>query len=239
MIHYNLACTEDMQCTQEKSSEITFARIVMPAILAVSIIGLICNYFWYVFLGQSFNKLENSPLRSVIFFSIHAFSRIPSKNLRFLQVLQIYTINSFLLNLNDMTSFILYFSLNKTEWLFKSFRYYDSAYVTYFVYVYAPVWVVLYTFGGSISFTSLYLIPTSLKLYSPKGTLDSFIVYTRIQMLYPRLKFLSKTSIYVVSLFIFIFSVVINVPINLSRTIVKTPFQIGSNSTSVLATYGD
>ncbi len=196
---------------------------------------LLVTVFW----AHLFINFENIPLSSEFWLSIHAFSKVPSMNSRFLKALQIYTFNSFLLNLNDMTSFILYFSLNKTEWLFKSFRYYDSAYVTYFVYVYAPVWVVLYTFGGSISFTSLYLIPTSLKLYSPKGTLDSFIVYTRIQMLYPRLKFLSKTSIYVVSLFIFIFSVVINVPINLSRTIVKTRFQIGSNSTSVLATYGD
>ncbi len=86
---------------------------------------------------------------------------------------------------------------------------------------------------------SLLLILSSLKPYSHKGTLDLFIVYTRIQMLCPRLKFLSKTSIYLVSFLIFIFSVAINVPINLSRTMVTTSFQIRPNSTSVLGTYGD
>ena len=89
-----------------------------------------------------------------MFYSINVFYNVPMKS-RFLQSLMIYSINSFLLNLNDTIVFILYFVLNKAEWYFESIRFVAPPFMTYFVYVYSPLWTVLYAFGGFYFITSI------------------------------------------------------------------------------------
>jgi len=68
--------------------------------------------------------------------------------------------------------------------------------------------------------------------------MDMLIVYTRIQMLYPRLTFLAKVSVYKISAVILLICVVVNMPINLGKQVVKERFNLGSNTTLVLETYG-
>jgi len=70
------------------------------------------------------------------------------------------------------------------------------------------------------------------------GSMDIFILYGRIQMLVPRLKFLSKVSVYKVAMMLAVFSCVINLPINLSRQAFKSELKIDSNATTVLYSYG-
>jgi len=73
-------------------------------------------------------------------------------------------------------------------------------------------------------------------LYS--GSMDIFILYGRIQMLVPSLKFLSKISVYKVAVLLAFFSCVINLPINLSRQAFKAELKIDSNVTTILYSYG-
>ena len=68
--------------------------------------------------------------------------------------------------------------------------------------------------------------------------MDIYIVYSRIQVLYPKWKFLVKTSINKIALVMIIFCVLVNVPINLGRQVIKTTFRIESNATTTLETYG-
>ena len=71
-----------------------------------------------------------------------------------------------------------------------------------------------------------------------KGTIDVYIVFSRIQVLYPKLKFLAKASIYKIALTITVFSVFLNIPINMGRQVTKVPFKIESNETTILETIG-
>ncbi len=71
-----------------------------------------------------------------------------------------------------------------------------------------------------------------------KATLNSFMVYSRVQVLHTRLKFLAKTSIFKIIFFIFIFCVILNIPINLGRSVINRSFKIQSNFTTIVGSYG-
>jgi len=58
-------------------------------------------------------------------------------------------------------------------------------------------------------------------------------------MLFPKLKFLAKVSVYKISVVIVLFAFIINIPINLSRQAISVSFKIGSNTTTLLQTYGN
>jgi hypothetical protein len=159
---------------------------------------------------------------------------------RFLQNLKLYSTNSLLLILNDLISCIAYIALNTSVWQFNSLSFFDnSTFTFYYFYIYSPIWNVLYTFGG-LFFSDFYsiLLSFNLILFIFKGIMDMLIVYTRIQILYPRLKFLAKVSVYKISAVILLICVVINIPINLGKQVVKERFNLGSNTTLVLETYG-
>ncbi len=68
--------------------------------------------------------------------------------------------------------------------------------------------------------------------------MDIFILYGRIQMLSSKLELFSKVSVYKIAIIIVIFSMIVNIPINLGRQVIKVPFRIESNVTSVLEAYG-
>jgi len=69
--------------------------------------------------------------------------------------------------------------------------------------------------------------------------MDIYIIYGRIQVLYPKLKLFAKTSISRISLGILAFCFIINIPINLSRDVVKIPLKIESNKTTIFEAYGN
>jgi len=138
---------------------------------------------------------------------------------RFLKSLKIYSINSLMLHTNDVIALIAYFSVNNKIWMINSTQYTTSySFIFYYTYILLPLWTILYSFGS--------------------GSMDIFILYGRIQMLVPRLKFLSKVSLYKVAVFLAFFSCVINLPINMSRQAFKSELKIDSNSTTVLYSYG-
>ncbi len=68
--------------------------------------------------------------------------------------------------------------------------------------------------------------------------MDIFILYTRIQIFCPKLKFLAKVSAYKIGALIMLFALIMNLPVDLSRQVVNTSFKIDSNVTTVLYTYG-
>ena len=69
--------------------------------------------------------------------------------------------------------------------------------------------------------------------------MDIMLVYSRIELLTNKFKFVAKTSVKKITLAILAFSVLINIPINLGRQVTKLPFRIESNETIYLETYGN
>jgi len=68
--------------------------------------------------------------------------------------------------------------------------------------------------------------------------MDIFISYGRIQMLYPKLTFMAKTSVYKISTFLFVLCCFVNIPTIISRQNIKVEFKINSNTTTVLYAFG-
>jgi len=124
-------------------------------------------------------------------------------------------------------------------WMINSTQYTTSySFIFYYTYILLPLWTILYSFGnGDFLFCKKNV--KKIKFFSlHSGSMDIFILYGRIQMLVPRLKFLSKVSLYKVAVFLAFFSCVINLPINMSRQAFKSELKIDSNSTTVLYSYG-
>ena len=88
-------------------------------------------------------------------FSVYVFFKTPKMNSRFLLSLKIYSINSFLLNLNDVIILILYFACNNIIWEFNYNAYMsNTSFVFYYMYIYLPIWRIIYTLGGFINIQS-------------------------------------------------------------------------------------
>ncbi len=68
--------------------------------------------------------------------------------------------------------------------------------------------------------------------------MDLVIVYDRIQILYPMPKFVGSLKINTMVLTGLLFTIVINIPINIGRRVVEVPFRIESNTTTILLAYG-
>jgi len=84
--------------------------------------------------------------------SVFVFFKTPNMNTRFLNCLKIYSINSLLTHLNDMTGVIIIFSLNNQVWMVSSLAYYDNDFtMAYFVHVVLHLWAIFYAFGGNCS----------------------------------------------------------------------------------------
>ena len=100
-------------------------------------------------------------------------------NAKFLKLLKYFTINSLFVNLLDSTLPIFFFSVNEFVYILKysndekTQQVYISYYWVYYRVFYTSIWSFFYTFGTS---------------------LDIFIVYERIQLYLPKLKFLKDKS---------------------------------------------
>lgn len=117
---------------------------------------------------------------------------------KFNKYLQIFAINSALLNLND---FIMVFSSLVFNMYDMNFSYTKAVYN----FVYYIIWSVLYTFGGF---------------------LDIFIVYERIQLINPNWSFLLNKKATRISIGVFILCIAINMPLNMSRRIDSKQFLV-------------
>jgi hypothetical protein len=139
-------------------------------------------------------------------------------NQRFLVCLKFYSINSLMVNLNDMITCLFYFIKIENIYRFNGLDFYEnSSFVFYYTNFYLTIWSIVYTFGGFM---------------------DIYIIYGRIQIFYPKLTFLKETSISMFSFIILIFCILINIPINMSRQMTILPFSIYQNKTTILFTPG-
>lgn len=156
----------------------------------------------------------------------------------FLESLKFYTINSTLININD--AFMIGFFLHAKIWRFMELDFFDnkSSEIFYYVYIYLNLWAVLYTFGGELFICCFYFIFAKFKSLHIIGTMDILILLKRIQLIYPKLKLFRKTPVNRIAFVMLVFCFIINIPIILSRGIIKVPFKIESNETELLETYG-
>ena len=125
-----------------------------------------------------------------------AFSAEFSK-MRFFKFLKIYTFNCTLVNLNDTLATMTSNTLPGIVYAQgKDLKSLNKTYIIYYTFIYKTIWSFLYTLSG---------------------LLDLIIVYERILVYKPRLKFLRKNSVSSISFGIFAYAVLINVPIFFSR----------------------
>jgi len=64
--------------------------------------------------------------------------------------------------------------------------------------------------------------------------MDIVITYERVQMICPKMNILAKFSILIIASVAFIFSVLVNIPVNVAREAHEQVFRIDSNETIIL-----
>jgi len=155
-------------------------------------------------------------------------------NSRFLQPLKISTVIGIVFAFNDAVFVILNLTLNTHVWQVDYFIYFQNEkYMFYFDRIYSPIWTVFYTFGGCI----LRIVYEYLKLLLINffiGMMDIVITYERVQMIFPKMIILAKFSILKIASVAFVFSVLVNIPVNVAREVHEQVFRIDSNETIIL-----
>ena len=138
-----------------------------------------------------------------LFNALSLFIFIFSNNMetKFLLYLKYYLANSLIVTANVLIACVLFIALNGSIFgnQHKIFNYNlvsSLDYVTYYSYVFMPIWTLTYTYGS---------------------ILDIMIAYQRILMYLPRIGFLRNLRINVCLLVILVVSCAINLPANLSR----------------------
>lgn len=193
-----IICDINDFCYFSESKEINYITIFGMTMLLISIIGIFNNIICIIiFKYSNTNNTEGK---------------------KFFLFLYYYTINSLMINLNDLINYSIYLLTNAQSEIYRkiennSLYLKTQVFIIYFSYFYQNIWAIIYTFGTFM---------------------DTFIVYERIQLYNPKWKFLSKTSAGKISLFVFLFSLVLNVPVNLSRNVIQNEFFTSTNK-SVLA----
>jgi hypothetical protein len=64
--------------------------------------------------------------------------------------------------------------------------------------------------------------------------MDIVITYERVQIIVPKMNILAKFSILKISSVAFVFSVLVNIPVNVAREVQEQVFRIDSNETIIL-----
>ena len=134
---------------------------------------------------------------------------------RFWRLLRIYTFNCVLINLNDTVLGLLALSVNEIIYYYRSEPYLSSKNFTiYYVFCSQTIWSLTYTFSS---------------------LLDLLIVYERILIYLPSLKFLRNKSATSIFFGILVYTVVLNVPIFMSREYGE--FQVNFNESTSVGVY--
>ena len=134
-------------------------------------------------------------------------------HLRFFKLLQIYTFNCTLVNLNDTVICILNLTLTEIFYYYGSSLFVlNQTYVIYYTYIFKTIW--------SLTFTVSSL-------------LDLLIVYERILIYLPHMTFLRHTSPSCILFGVLTYTIVINVPIFLSRDHIQYTLVFNGNMTFV------
>ena len=188
--------------------------------------------------SRMWSTLKSPPL------SYYIFSTMDGQNMngQFITTMKIYIFNSFLYCAHIATNGIIWFSTTtvmyeNNEIIFSLFPSYEVMFYYAYIFHWFTVWH--YTFAG---------------------IMDIYIAYIRILIFKPTYEFLKKTSVSFtnvihsivswlikfhilkltkVSLIIIFISVLITLPINISRQVVTYKFELNTTNTSLtLYTYG-
>lgn len=123
---------------------------------------------------------------------------------KFLRLLKCYIVNSLVVTVNHFVLFTLLAFITSSPLTNRNIYYNGKMmsnslqFTQYYSYIFLPVWTISYSYGS---------------------LLDITIVYERILMYLPKLKFMRNVQIYVYLLVFLLLSCVINLPANFSRDI--------------------
>ncbi len=85
---------------------------------------------------------------------------------------------------------------------------------------------------SGVYINNIYLI------FFQTGLMDIVIAFEWIEILFPRVNILRRFSILKISFVAFVFSVLVNFPVNIVRAVEKQQFKMDSNETITLSAYG-
>lgn len=185
------------------------------------------DHEWCVILDKEYFTFEHitlliligTSLFGIICNSISAFIFVFSNNstTKFLKFLKFYSINSMISSLNVFAYSLVYFFLNRVVLKYNGQIFFKNEDTVIIHIIFYNIFVLLYTFNG---------------------VLDIFLVYERIQIYLPNLKFLRSKSAGTISFAVLLYSLVINIPVNLSRTVHQQRITIESNEPITVYYYG-
>lgn len=188
MEYVYLNCSNDSTCEIQNKEYMTFEQISYLVVLVFSTLGIIFNLISTFILTFSNNSTT-----------------------KFLQFLKFYSINSFLISLNDFINIICFFSTNSIVYKFDKKSFYKADILNNYI-IYLNIWAVI---------------------YSISGILDIFIVYERIQQYTQFLKFLRNKTAGKITFGVVLYSIVINIPIGIGRTECHENITISNKSIDV------
>ena len=157
-------------------------------------------------------SLSGFILNSIAFYIF--LLRISIGSSKFLRLLRVYTCNCVLINLNDIILMILTLTATGTVYSYKTVQHSSSfIFIFFYIFIYKTIWSLTFTFSS---------------------LLDLAIVYERILLYLPSLKFLRKTSVSNISFGILVCAIAINLPIFLSRNLEQYEFKFNENLTATV-----
>ena len=170
---------------------------------------LVPNILYYLIVIISLIGLLLNSLSLFIFI----FSN--NMNTKFLLYLKFFLINSFTVTINYLVAFAMYVSAisnNKNQKLISHFLSVNNyEYIFYYSYVFLPLWTISYTCGN---------------------ILDIMIVYERILMYLPQVKFMRNLKPRLTFIVTVVLACLINLPACFSRDIIMTTVNSKRNVTN-------
>ena len=149
------------------------------------------------------------------FNSVSTYIFFTSKNLnfRFLQLVKYFNLNSLLTNVNIFILTIVYLTTYQTHYRSNFGNFFDDIHWGYY-------------------FTHAYLF-FYVTFFSVSGVLDIFIVFDRIQIMNPNIKFLKSLSARIIFFSVLIYCCILNMSVNLSRKVSVTTIEFENKTVQV------
>lgn len=153
-------------------------------------------------------------------FSLAVFILIFSRNLntKFFNFWKIFSVNNLLNNIFNMSAILGSILLNLKFYYLQETAYVNDYHFSFYIsYIYMSFWAITYTFEGFLSI---------------------LMVYERILLLNLDLNFMRKTSVLLTSFCVFVFSLIINIPITFARFVKTKNVFVNSNENTQLYSLG-
>ena len=183
---------------------ISNCSIVETQVLSDRMISLILQLVFAI-IGVFLNFLSFYKLLSKKFFN--------KINKNFFDYIRLHTFNCLIVNLNDIVVLLFFFIGHKTVFVYQmTYMYRKEMFVYYYAFFYLPVWVLTYSFSGAINI---------------------FIILERIQLINFKFNFLRNIPPWFCSILVFIYSVIINIPVSISREVFSQKLSIENDKTNI------